>query len=128
MTILYIYLLILSSCRGSRQLMFLQQVGIKLGLLDVKLKPCLFLEPTSVTEETTRNEGAPIPPPKDHVKRTETTTPTTNPVLDQFKRNTALLTKFLLQKKKDFTERKSSDANQQETGSPELHSETGMCV
>ncbi|KAI9358397.1 hypothetical protein BD770DRAFT_443104 [Pilaira anomala] len=82
-------------------------------------------EPTSVTEETTRNEGAPIPPPKDHAKPIETTTPTTNPVLDQFKRNTALLTKFLLQKKKDFTERKSSDANQQETGTPELHSETG---
>ncbi|GAA5813587.1 hypothetical protein MFLAVUS_007070 [Mucor flavus] len=78
-----------------------------------------------VTEQTTTtNEGgeAPVPPPKDNAKANET-----NPVLEQFKRNTTLLSNYLLQKKKEFTEKKSSDTNQQQqntTASPELHSET----
>ncbi|KAG2233102.1 hypothetical protein INT48_005846 [Thamnidium elegans] len=63
--------------------------------------------------------GAPVPPPKDNIKAAET-----NPVLEQFKRNTTLLSNYLLQKKKEFTEKKSSDINQQQTTTPELHSET----
>lgn len=55
---------------------------------------------------------APVPPPKDNVK-TKSSTNTPNPVLEQFKRNMALLSSYLLQKKKDFTEKKSSDEHQQ---------------
>ncbi|GAA5804697.1 hypothetical protein HPULCUR_010200 [Helicostylum pulchrum] len=84
------------------------------------LKPATNTHPTVAeaavsTEDTT----APVPPPKDSTKET-------NPVFEQFKRNTTLLSNYLLQKKKGFTEKKSSDTNQQQTTTtPELHSETG---
>lgn len=47
-------------------------------------------EPVSVNEEQT-NSDAPAPPPKENIKSTPGTG---NPVVEQFKRNTALLTKY----------------------------------
>lgn len=48
------------------------------------------------------------------------------------KRNATLLATFILQKKKEYTEKKSSDNNIHQqatatTATPELHDETGMC-
>lgn len=64
------------------------------------------------------------------MKSTTTQHHSGSPVYDQMKRNATLLATFILQKKKEYTEKKSSDKNihqQATTATPELHDETGMC-
>jgi hypothetical protein len=76
------------------------------SLCDINLIDLLIADQLATDEST-----APVPPPKDNVKSSASNT---NPILDQLKRNSTLLSNYFLQKKKEFTEKRSSETNNNE--------------